>query len=507
VSAQAAALVAVPAKPIFLGRTKRCGHGNENRVPRLQPNIRRTALAACVLLTGVGSAHTDVGLPATGVQTDPFRHVQALQDIATANGGNRAAGTPGYDRSAEYVADQLRGAGYNVRVEEFTFPFFEERSPPVLVSEPGEPGAFTPPREALRTLMSSGSGDVIAPVQAVDLALGEEPLQTSTSGCEVKDFADFKPGHIALVRRGTCPFQTKAELAQAASAAGLIIMNQGTGDQSGIFGGRLSTQAAIPVLGVTTEVGRRLAQTAQDSSRRVRLKVDAETGTRSTRNVIADRHGTNAPFIVVGAHLDGVSEGPGMNDNASGTAAVLETALRLASEPATGTPVRFGFWGAEERGLIGSRHHLDALSEEERRRIRFYINLDMVGSPNPGRFIQLSQTERTAETAGIIQAFNDTFASKNLAVEERSRNQRGFGSDDAAFAAKNIPTLGLFTGAGNAKSDEHAARFGGQAGQPYDPCYHQACDNAGNVDRMVLGQMTDALTQVLRGTRPIMPDR
>jgi Zn-dependent M28 family amino/carboxypeptidase len=474
----------------------------------LQPNIPRTALAACVVLAGAASSHADVGLPATGVQTDPFRHVQALQDIATANGGNRAAGTPGYDRSAEYVADQLRAAGYNVRFEEFTFPFFDERSPPVLIAGPEEPGAFTPPREALRTLMSSGSGDVTAPVQAVDLALSEEPLQTSTSGCEREDFAGFTPGHIALVRRGTCPFQTKAELAQAAGAAGLVIMNQGTGDQTGTFGGRLATQAAIPVLGVTTDVGRKLAEVAQDPSRnRLRLKVDAETGTRSTRNVLADRGETNAPFIVVGAHLDSVSEGPGMNDNASGSAAVLETALRLAREPATGTPIRFAFWGAEERGLIGSRHHVDALSAEERRRVRFYINLDMVGSVNPGRFIQLSQTERTAETAGIIQAFTDTFESRNLAVEERSRNQRGFGSDDAAFAAKDIPTLGLFTGAANAKSDEHAARFGGQAGQPYDPCYHKACDTTENVDRAVLGQMTDALTHVLRGARPIMPDR
>jgi aminopeptidase Y len=470
----------------------------------LHPNPCRAALAAFVLLAGAGSSHADVGL----ATADPFRHVQALQDIATANGGNRAAGTPGYDRSADHVADQLRAAGYMVRFEEFTFPFFEERSPPVLVAEPESPNAFTPAREALRTLASSGSGDLTAPIQAVDLALSEEPLQASTSGCEPEDFAGFTPGHIALVRRGTCPFQTKAEQAQAAGAAGLIIMNQGTGDQTGTFGGRLSTQAAIPVLGVTTAVGRKLAEAAGDPSRsRVRLKVDVETGTRSTRNVLADRSETNGPFIVVGAHLDSVSEGPGMNDNASGTAAILETALRLAREPATATPVRFAFWGAEERGLIGSRHHVDALSEEERRRIRFYINLDMVGSPNPGRFIQLSQTERTAETAGIIQAFIDTFASRNLAVEERARNQRGFGSDDAAFAGKNIPTLGLFTGAGNAKSDEHAARFGGQAGQPYDPCYHKACDNAENVDRVVLGQMTDALTHVLRSARPIMPDR
>ncbi len=474
------------------------------------PGIRRAAIAVLAVLAGTSASQAEVGLPASAGPGDPFRHVQALQDIATANGGNRAAGTAGYDRSAEYVADQLRAAGYTVRFEEFAFPFFEERSPPILVSEPGAPGSFTPAREALRTLMRSGSGDVTAPVQAVDLGLGDEPLRTSTSGCEREDFTGFIRGNIALVRRGTCPFQTKAELAQEAGAAGLIIMNQGTDNQSGVFGGRLTMQAAIPVLGVTTEVGRQVAEAARDPSRsRIRLKVDAETATRPTRNVLADRGEASVPFVVVGAHLDSVAEGPGMNDNASGSAAVLETALRLAKEPPVGTPVRFAFWGAEERGLIGSRHHLDAMSEDERRRIRFYINLDMVGSVNFGRFLQPSQTERTAETAGIIQAFNDHFEARSLPVEERARNQRGFGSDDAAFAAKNIPALGLFTGAGNAKSEAHAERFGGQAGQPHDPCYPKAGDNAGNVDRVVLGQMTDALTHVLRqvGSRPIMRDR
>jgi len=477
-------------------------------VPALSPNACRSALAGFVLLAGAAASHADGGLPSPAGQADPFRHVQALQDIATANGGNRAAGTAGYDRSVDYVAERLRTAGYAVRLEEFTFPFFEERTPPSLVLDPEAPDAFAAPREALRTLAHSGSGALTAPVQAVDLGLGEGPLQASTSGCESEDFAGFTPGHIALVRRGTCPFQTKAERAQAAGAVGLIIMNQGTGDQTGTFGGRLERPAAIPVLGVTTELGRRVAETARDPARsRVRLKVEAETGTRSTRNVLAERGEMKGPFIVVGAHLDSVSEGPGMNDNASGSAAVLEAALRLAGEPASGTPIRFAFWGAEERGLVGSRHHLDTLPEEERRRIRFYINLDMVGSVNFGRFVQLSQTERTAETAGIIRAFTDYFETRNLPVEERVRNQRGFGSDDAAFAAKNIPTLGLFTGAGNAKSEEHAARFGGQAGQPYDPCYHKACDTAENINRDVLGQMTDALTHVLRGARTIIPDR
>jgi Zn-dependent M28 family amino/carboxypeptidase len=463
----------------------------------------RTAIAAITVLAGAVTSQANVGLASGASDMDPFRHVQALQDIATAHRGNRAAGTAGYDQSAEYVADQLRRAGYAVRFEEFTFPFFEERSPAVLVSGPEASNPFVPARETLRILMNSGSGDVTAPLRPVDLGLSNEPLPASTSGCEREDFAGFIPGHLALVRRGTCPFQEKVEQAQAAGAAGVIIMNQGTEGQTGTFGGRLATTASIPVLGVTTEVGRRLAEAARDPvGSKIHLKTEVETGTRSTRNVIAERGETSGSIAVVGAHLDSVSEGPGMNDNASGSAAVLEAALRLARETPAGMPVRFAFWGAEERGLLGSRHHLDALSDEERRRIHLYINLDMVGSPNFGRFVQLTHPDKTAHAANTLQVFRDYFGAQNLPIDERTNYQRGFGSDDAAFAAKDIPTIGLFTGAGNAKNDIHAQRFGGQAGQPFDPCYHKACDTPLNVSHQALRQMTDALTHVLRRIAP-----
>ena len=165
-----------------------------------------------------------------------FRLFRRLQ---TRHGGNRAAGTPGYDRSAEYVANQLRNAGYKVRLEEFTFPFFDERSPPLLVAGPTHPSPYTPPSDALRTLRNSGSGEVTARLQGIDLNLNEDRLLPSTSGCEREDFAGFVPGHVALIRRGTCPFQLKVEYAQAAGAAGVIIMNQGIEETDGSICGTL----------------------------------------------------------------------------------------------------------------------------------------------------------------------------------------------------------------------------------------------------------------------------
>jgi Zn-dependent M28 family amino/carboxypeptidase len=275
-------------------------------------------------------------------------------------------------------------------------------------------------------------------------------------------------------------------------------MNQGTDGQTDRFSGQLAGPAALPVLGVTTEVGRRLAAIAEATpDAALRLKVDVETAQRPTHNVIAQRGSLDGGFTIVGAHLDSVPEGPGMNDNASGTAAVLEAALRLARATDGGPPVRFAFWGAEERGLVGSRHHLEALPGNERGRIDLYVNLDMVGSPNFGRFVQLTQEGRSGPVGRAFEAVSRAFADHGLPVEERLGRGRGYGSDDAAFAAKGIPTIGLFTGAGGSKSEAQARLFGGKAMQPFDPCYHKACDTSGNIDVPVLDEMTDALTAAL----------
>jgi len=432
-----------------------------------------------------------------------FRHLQALQEIASANGGNRAAGTPGYDRSAEYVQQRLKEAGYTVRFEEFEFPFFEERTPPVLaISRPD--GSQEPvSADAIRTLVDSGSGDVTARLRAVNLQLGATPLAASTSGCQTDDFREFERA-VALVRRGTCQFHIKVEHAVAAGAVGVVIMNEGTESRMDAFAGRLSKPASIPVVGVSYAFGSALA--ARDGVATVHLAINAVSGMRPSRNVVAETSTAgDDPWIVVGAHLDSVPEGPGINDNGSGSAAVLEAALQLAYEQRTVRGhMRFAFWGAEERGLIGSRHHVNALSEEERRHIALYINLDMVGSPNFIRFVQGPAVADEGAAAIARRELIAAFRERNLNVEER--NGRRFGSDDSSFSEKNIPTVGLYTGAGGSKSQAQVSLFGGTAGRPYDPCYHQACDTIDNIDRYVLEQNTDALVRTLNAV-VIMPRR
>lgn len=462
--------------------------------------LRMGLVAAFAAGTGTGAVHgaraQAAAAPAAG--EGAYRHLRKLQDIATANGGNRAAGTSGYDRSAEYVADRLRDAGYLVRFEAFDFPFFEERSAPVLeIGAAREPA----PAPALRTLMNSGSGSVTAPIGAVGLRLEADPPAASGSGCEAGDFRRFERGSVALVRRGTCTFQTKVDNAVAAGALGVVIMNEGTPGRTDAFAGQLQRLAPVPVVGVSYAYGRTLDPAMQGGAVSVRVGVDAVSGRRPTRNVLAETgSGGRGPSIIVGAHLDSVPEGPGINDNASGSAVVLEAALRAAPHLArSGAAVRFAFWGAEEVGLVGSRHHLASLSDEERARIELYVNLDMVGSVNFVRYVQGPAAPGNGLAAAVRRELLADFREHGLAVEEREGGNRT-GTDDASFSQRGIRTVGLYTGAGAVKSPALAGVFGGEAGRPYDPCYHQACDTIANINREVLSENTRAL---LRGLSAI----
>jgi Zn-dependent M28 family amino/carboxypeptidase len=460
------------------------------------------AVALCLAFVG-GIARADgvVGRPPAGGAGDlpvgegAFRHLQALQDIASVSGGNRAAGTVGYDRSAQYVADRLKEAGYAVRFEEFQFPFFEEKSPPVLRASKPDGSQEPAPSDAVRTLANSGSNEVEARLHAVNLQLAAGSPAASASGCEGKDFDGFERGTVALVRRGTCQFQVKVDNAVAAGAVGVIIMNEGTDSRTDAFSGILSKGAAVPVVGISYELGRSLAALAAGTTT-VRLAVNAVSGTRMTRNVVADTGSDNKDaLIVIGAHLDSVPEGPGINDNGSGSAAVLEAALRLAHESARGR-MRFAFWGAEERGLVGSRHHVASLSEDERRQIAVYINLDMVGSPNFARFVRSSGATQEGLAAIVRTELTADLRTHGLPFEERTGGR--FGSDDASFSQKGIATVGLYTGASGRKPENEAQLFGGEAGRPYDSCYHRACDTTANINREILEQNTRALVHALR---------
>jgi Zn-dependent M28 family amino/carboxypeptidase len=234
----------------------------------------------------------------------------------------------------------------------------------------------------------------------------------------------------------------------------------------------------------------------------VRLATDVVAERRRTRNVIAEsRSGNPGNVVVVGAHLDSVREGPGINDNGSGSAAILEVAEQLA-RVRTRNRLRFAWWGAEELGLLGSRHYVSRLSAGTRRQVALYLNADMVGSRNFVRFVydgdgsEAGPRDRRlpAGSAAIERVFTRYFESRNLQYR-----QLGFGggSDHLPFLQAGIPVGGVFTGADGVKSDSQAAEFGGSAGQAFDPCYHRPCDTLANVNMTALGQLANALAHAV----------
>jgi Zn-dependent M28 family amino/carboxypeptidase len=223
--------------------------------------------------------------------------------------------------------------------------------------------------------------------------------------------------------------------------------------------------------------------------------------TRTQRNVIAQtKTGRTNNVVMAGAHLDSVETGAGINDNGTGSASLLETALQLGSRPKVDNAIRFAWWGAEERGLIGSTQYVRSLSFEQQLDIALYLNFDMVGSPNAAYFIyDGDNSDGVGSPAGpygsaqIEKAFADYFVAKGVPTEGTDFSGR---SDYGEFIKQGIPAGGLFTGAEGVKTAAQAAKWGGTAGVAYDRCYHSACDNLGNVDRVALGRNAGAIAFV-----------
>jgi Zn-dependent M28 family amino/carboxypeptidase len=441
---------------------------------------------------GVNSTALREAVTVEGVRA----HQAALQAIADANGGERASGSPGFDASVAYVKSKLEAAGYNVTVQPFEFPFFQELTPATFNQT--APGAVEYVYDTdFATMDYAASGNVTALVQQVnDNVFPPTATPSSTAGCEAADFAGFDPGSIALIQRGSCPFAQKVTNAAAAGAVAAIIFNEGNpGDpeRTDLFFGTLGAPATIPAISVSFALGNTLASTA---GLQVRIVTNTVSENRSTANVIADTPGGRGDrVVVVGAHLDSVPGGAGINDNGSGTAGILEIALQMANlkiKPVN--KVRFAFWGAEEAGLLGSTHYVSLLNKKQIKRIALNLNFDMIGSPNFGRFVYDGDGSDTGTagpngSANIETVFNSYFAKQKLSVKATAFDGR---SDYGPFIDAGIPAGGLFTGAEDIKTAEEVELFGGTAGVAFDPCYHQACDTYANNNDEGLDQMSDA---------------
>jgi len=335
---------------------------------------------------------------------------------------------------------------------------------------------------------------------ALDFSLGTPPDGVSgplvaapenNLGCAASDYANLPlRGAVVLVDRGTCPFAQKEDAAAQRGAVAMIIADNADEQQ---MGGTLgpATEVKIPVLSVTKSAGVQLRGQPGPTT----IKLTASAQNFRARNVIAQtRTGSATDVVMAGAHLDSVPAGPGINDNGSGVAAVLETAVRLGSSPSVRNALRFGFWGAEELGLIGSRNYVESLDMTALKNIALYLNFDMLASPNPGYFTYDGDQSLPTDTrgrpvvpegsAGIERTLVAYLESAGKTAQDTSFDGR---SDYDGFTLAGIPAGGLFSGAENKMSADQAKLWGGTADQPFDPNYHQKTDTLDHIDRTALG--------------------
>lgn len=413
-------------------------------------------------------------------------HLEAFQTIADENGGNRAAGTPGYEAGAQYVESVLQDAGYDTERQYFSFERETVLAETLVENSPTQ-------REIDAIVMAFSPNTPEGGITA-DLAAPSG----SALGCEVGDYAGADlTGQIAIVSRGTCSFGIKAEIAAAVNAEAVIVYNNAAGPLNGTLG----APGQIPAAGITMADGQALVAEMADGPVNVTLDLQVLVEQVETFNVLAETpQGREDNVVMVGAHLDGVESGAGINDNASGSAAILETAVQLAKVNKLNNQVRFVWWGAEEHGLIGSWHYVDDLvanDPAELDNIATYLNFDMVASPN--YIIGVYDADESTYTAPVDvppgsaeteEVFTDWFDSIGQPWVDSEFSGR---SDYQAFISNGIPSSGLFTGADGRKTAEEVELFGGIEGVQYDPNYHTPLDDITNVDEVALEIMSKAI--------------
>ncbi|KAK9696578.1 hypothetical protein K7432_012383 [Basidiobolus ranarum] len=400
-----------------------------------------------------------------------LRHTDNLQKFANRNNGTRVFGGKGHQLTVDYIHGIVKKAGYKVTLQEFSAPYSETLSEKLTIN--GKDYVI----QAMTLTASTPKGGLTAPLVLVPNVTGEK----GTAGCEDGDFAglDLK-GKIALVERGGCAFNIKSVNSAKLGAVATVVYNNAPGDFKGTLGAEATSKIATG--GISQESGKILIDLLKSGEVKATVDIAELREDRKTYNVIAETKGGDpTKVIMLGAHTDSVRAGPGINDNGSGTAALLEVAYQLRhTKPKN--KVRFGWWAAEEFGLLGSEHYVKNLKKTDIDNIAVILNFDMIASPNYIIRTYNGDSSGSPIPAGsevITSLFENHFKAKHIIYESSvvpySR------TDVGPFAAVGIPSGGLDTGADEIKTPEQAKKFGGKAGEALDQCYHKACDTTANL--------------------------
>lgn len=406
-------------------------------------------------------------------------HLHKLQDVANANGGTRADGTAGYQASVDYVVKTLSDKGFDVQTPEAGRLSLQKQGTEAL-----SVGDRTFAATQASLLVQTPAGGLTAPaVHAAKLA-----------GCTPGDYAGTAvKGAIAVTDDTACSVSDKQKAALANGAVALLVRSA-RGDQgapAGLFNPGYYKQLTVPVGVIGAEADAALWHTTVP----VKLSLDSKSVETKTRNVVAQtKTGSTQNVVVVGAHLDSFEHSPGINDDGSGVAAVLETALQLGPSPSITNAVRFCFWAAEEQGVTGSTQYVSGLARDQIDDIALYLNFDLLGSPNAGYFTydgdQSGPASRDvppekvpAGSAGVERTLSGYL---NLAGRRPADQPLGAAADYYPFLMAGVPVGGVTTGAAGKKTQVQARLWGGTAGQPFDPDYHTPADAVDKINRDAL---------------------
>jgi Zn-dependent M28 family amino/carboxypeptidase len=458
---------------------------------------------------------------------DLWNHMQNFQAIADANPSpadghpSRNSGEPGYKASADYVAQLMAQAGYDVHIQTYKFDYFAYAAVPTFseVSPTAHDYAVTTefnPGQSTGTANASlqPAGGIVIPPTATP---------SSASGCTAADFSGFVQGRIALIQRGTCTFSQKVQNAQNAGASGVIIFNEGNPGRTAVFAGSLSSIPTIPVAFTSFAIGNDLltqynqavANNTPLPTMSLTIKGIVKPNT-DDYNVIADSKGGDPNHVVVvDAHLDAIY-GAGMLDNASGSATILDIAQQMKNVNPR-NKLRFIWFGGEELGLFGSAAYINSLSSNDLSHIGYDLDADVTATPNYilgvldpagpdlfGRTVTQTFPNRVYKASTIARDYAIGYYNS---IDKNHELFSPVGTDAISFNQVGIPASGVLTGQDCCKSQAEVDLFGGTTGN-YEGnlgtsdggCVDNPflwCDNLSNNDPNVLTFVSKAFATMV----------
>ncbi|KAF2786898.1 leupeptin-inactivating enzyme 1 precursor [Melanomma pulvis-pyrius CBS 109.77] len=411
-----------------------------------------------------------------------YKKAEILQDFAYSSPDkNRVIGSQGHQDTIDYLHDQIA---------KFPKYYTVELQPvPLVVGVSANLTANNKTIEVYAVTLAPG-GHVTGPLVAIP-----------NLGCEDADFPPSLKGSIALIFRGTCSFGVKVGLASSRGALGVIAYNNGDGNLKGyslsLF--QNDTTPYIPTGGISRGQGEALVAQLEAGTEII-VDLTTESKTITSYNVIAQTKGGDQNNVIhIGGHSDSVTAGPGINDNGSGSIAILEIAIQL-TKFSVNNAVRFSWWTAEEEGLLGATYYVAQLSQAEKDKIRLFLDFDMMASPNyafqiydgDGSAFNSTGPPGSAEAEKeFTHYFNKIAKLNHTEIEFDGR------SDYGPFLEAGIAAGGIAGGAEGLKTEEEVLMFGGASGVQYDVNYHEDGDTVNNLNLECWIEMSRAIAHMV----------